>query len=118
MGAGWCAVQKRITILRMRLKLSLRGQMLEAVTLCAVNTTLFYLAAMGLGKCEKVPIPANTTGVVESFNGNWLRVSLRLSCVVDKGLLFKLLVSSGRHNSDLLLQHSEQRVQRHGDPVL
>lgn len=118
MGAGWCAVQKRITILRMRLKLSLRGQMLEAVTLCAVNTTLFYLAAMGLGKCEKVPIPANTTGVVESFNGNWLRVSLRLSCVVDKGSLFKLLVSSGRHNSDLLLQHSEQRVQRHGDPVL
>jgi H+/Cl- antiporter ClcA len=84
MGAAWCALQKRITMLRMRLNLSLRGQMFEAVALCALNTTLFYLAAMSLGKCESIPQPTSATGqYIDEFNGNWQRVGDRPFCDFD-----------------------------------
>lgn len=63
MGALWVAAQKRITMYRMRLKLTIRQRMAEACAICFVNTSLMFLAAMILGQCEQITDHrANGTG--------------------------------------------------------
>eukprot|EP00040_Diaphanoeca_grandis_P011523 m.59128 g.59128 ORF g.59128 m.59128 type:complete len:811 (-) comp22664_c0_seq1:87-2519(-) len=54
MGAAWNQAQKRLTQLRMRLKLTKYQRMAEACLVAAVNTALMFVAAMLLGTCQSI----------------------------------------------------------------
>eukprot|EP00041_Stephanoeca_diplocostata_P025152 m.651939 g.651939 ORF g.651939 m.651939 type:complete len:803 (+) comp22684_c0_seq2:98-2506(+) len=75
LGALWCYLQKSLTQWRMRMKFTVRQQMMEACFFCFVNTTVFFLASMSLGKCEQLVAKVNGTVITNtSFftNGNWV----------------------------------------------
>lgn len=52
MGALWNLAQKRITQLRMRLKLNKYQRMAEACLIAFINTGLMFVAALYIGQCE------------------------------------------------------------------